>query len=944
MIKSVISAIVLAALISPGGISCAVAAKVGVASAVNPQATGKAPGAAARTLVLGKKVVFNERIKTSANGLVQLLLLDGSAFTIGPNSEVVIDKFVYNPDKKTGEMVANVLKGAFRFVGGRLSKSKGGVTIRTPVATIGVRGGIVSGRVGGGAGAATFNFLFGDEMTVGTNCGGGNCAQTRRVFQNGNSVDVGFSGQLDLRPTRRSDIAAMQNALSGRPGTSGGARRKPTNTIVVQSGIRRQNSGQPPAQTATPRRRAIKATPIAGVETEIVHPGQVNGDQNRGGVSGSQTVQVRILETDIVLTTNTGAVINNPGSAGILGGDSAGSSYVEAAVLVNGRAFVAHIGQTSSVPYVESSVAVTAGIAASEFPVNDGVSYGGFALLGTGYVTQGGHFIYYQMFNENVSAGVGLGTRNLDEGVLVIGGTPTPSFDVSSGGGTLKIYEIGRDLRQGLNVPFTANNIFGDYSQISSTDLMLRQQTSGSIGVYPNDSSSRTVVLQGNLMIDGSGSAQRSFALLHSAFLYDDGGGGGPRINGAYRGSLRRAANERPATFDGELASVKGPDNNHFFGSGGIDNFVLGAEPDAKQSLHYSFADGSILAGTQDNHFGSYHLLARKSDIAPGAQGTRSTRTLSGYANGFREAPLSDAVNPGPVMVTSHAAGSGFEILFNPGRNTMWSSMVLGNAPIVAGDSLVNRYSLAFGSDPARLAAGSTGSAFIDDDTYGANGNRNGSSVGFISFPDANYPTSAQQNPETYLFGSELVEMTNFLPAGVSLCDCKFLEWGYWGGRLAYDDPSAAPGVKRSDYFHLGTWAAGDVITNLTPFSGTAYYSGHAIGNVTKVVGAATQRYLAAGQFDLTFDFGTRTGSAVIDYFDGRTINASSLAMSATAGQTHSYFGALTSAGPAASGVLNGVFVNGPQSEFPTAPGGSIGQFVYSESGYSAVGIVAAQQ
>ena len=40
--------------------------RIGVNSAVNPNATGIPPGAAARKLVLGQEVVFNERITTEA--------------------------------------------------------------------------------------------------------------------------------------------------------------------------------------------------------------------------------------------------------------------------------------------------------------------------------------------------------------------------------------------------------------------------------------------------------------------------------------------------------------------------------------------------------------------------------------------------------------------------------------------------------------------------------------------------------------------------------------------------------------------------------------------------------------------------------------------------------------------------------------------------------------
>ena len=48
-----------------------------------------------------------------------MILIDGTAFTIGPNSKVILDKFVYNPETNDGflEMQAT---GLLRLVGGKV--------------------------------------------------------------------------------------------------------------------------------------------------------------------------------------------------------------------------------------------------------------------------------------------------------------------------------------------------------------------------------------------------------------------------------------------------------------------------------------------------------------------------------------------------------------------------------------------------------------------------------------------------------------------------------------------------------------------------------------------------------------------------------------------------------------------------------------------------------
>ncbi len=92
-----------------------------------------------------------------------MLLVDGSTFTVGPNSNLVIDKFVYDPNKKTGQLVATFTKGTMRFIGGKLSKNDGGVTVKTPAGALAIRGGMFQGHVNAGHG--TFSFLYGVSLT-----------------------------------------------------------------------------------------------------------------------------------------------------------------------------------------------------------------------------------------------------------------------------------------------------------------------------------------------------------------------------------------------------------------------------------------------------------------------------------------------------------------------------------------------------------------------------------------------------------------------------------------------------------------------------------------------------------------------------------------------------------------------------------------------------------
>jgi hypothetical protein len=116
------------------------AQQVGTATAVNPESQSTPPGGQTVTLKVGAHIVHKERIHTTPTGSVQLLFLDKSSLSIAPNTDMVIDEYVYNPSSGSGHMAASITKGALRFVGGQLSHA-GQATISTPSATIGIRGG-----------------------------------------------------------------------------------------------------------------------------------------------------------------------------------------------------------------------------------------------------------------------------------------------------------------------------------------------------------------------------------------------------------------------------------------------------------------------------------------------------------------------------------------------------------------------------------------------------------------------------------------------------------------------------------------------------------------------------------------------------------------------------------------------------------------------------------
>src|SRR5471032_1730233 len=143
--------------------SGAALARVGVTSATDGDPLGKPTAEAERILRIGIDVQANEVIRTGANDRAHLVFLDGTALTVGPNAQLTIDKFVYDPDTKIGELAVNASQGVLRLVGGKISKTNP-IVITTPSSTIGIRGGICVLDVQLRHTISTS--LFGNQMTV----------------------------------------------------------------------------------------------------------------------------------------------------------------------------------------------------------------------------------------------------------------------------------------------------------------------------------------------------------------------------------------------------------------------------------------------------------------------------------------------------------------------------------------------------------------------------------------------------------------------------------------------------------------------------------------------------------------------------------------------------------------------------------------------------------
>ena len=239
------------------GVSAAVRGEVQVASA------GGASGAAVvgRQARSGEPIFLGDRIRSAVDSGMQLMLLDETTFTVGPSSEIAVDRFIYDPERGRGEVAVSVARGAFRFVTGKIARADPrSMEVSTPAGTIGIRGTIVYGRVDG------------TRVTVALGGpGGSNNAGTRR-------------GGFDFTPP------------GGRPIEV----RRPGWAIVAEPGIpvqlielprERLDAMSLALEARGPLAAAVATATAGGVLTQASSQrAQRDSDQSRA--RGSQTLQV----------------------------------------------------------------------------------------------------------------------------------------------------------------------------------------------------------------------------------------------------------------------------------------------------------------------------------------------------------------------------------------------------------------------------------------------------------------------------------------------------------------------------------------------------------------------------------------------------------------------------------------------------------------------------
>ena len=94
----------------------------------------------ALTAELNSDIFSYDDVRTG-KGRLAIQFLDDSVVKLTEHSKLIIDEYIFDPDPSKSKMALNMASGTARFITGKLGKiNKQNISIKTPTATIGIRG------------------------------------------------------------------------------------------------------------------------------------------------------------------------------------------------------------------------------------------------------------------------------------------------------------------------------------------------------------------------------------------------------------------------------------------------------------------------------------------------------------------------------------------------------------------------------------------------------------------------------------------------------------------------------------------------------------------------------------------------------------------------------------------------------------------------------------
>lgn len=103
---------------------------------------------------LGTSVLQRDVLETGKSGSLGVTLKDNTRLSLGPNSQLNLKEFTFNPRQEEYSFITEMARGTLVYISGMMGKlSPESVSVESPVATIGIRGTRFLLRIGNGSNA-----------------------------------------------------------------------------------------------------------------------------------------------------------------------------------------------------------------------------------------------------------------------------------------------------------------------------------------------------------------------------------------------------------------------------------------------------------------------------------------------------------------------------------------------------------------------------------------------------------------------------------------------------------------------------------------------------------------------------------------------------------------------------------------------------------------------
>ena len=912
---SVLAASLLASAIPLVAVQADTPLKVGVDAAVNTNANGTPPGGTSKKMVIGEDVVHNERITTDASGQTQILFVDGSSVSVGPSADLTIDEFVFDPRTGAGKMTLTDLQGAMRFVGGKLSKEEGAVTVHLGTATLGVRGGIFLANTQRG-GASNVIFVYGKAVSVSGQSG---CSQ--QLYRPGFEVSISAPGACPDSP-HPAPLGAMSSILlnlDGRNGGHGGATTVPTNATVAASAVPNtvSNNVQVSVLQAT-----SNAGPVIVPPTPVVSPPQVPTNQ----------LQATSSQTQPAIANPTPPV---PLTTGISG------AFKDAFVTNTGFLNASLTPFTGTITFPSGTTQPSGTLSATVTNSNPTFTFDLMPLTPGATTNVNAPKVVGGVLAGNVASGVATTSPDGDfffantvattgDDVFFFGGTPvSPTFyTATSPTPQLLAFAIQPDYTlgsgsQGQTIPFLPSFAGGTLANAVVSPIYVAtqpNQTFGNFNALSNPGGTVPRALQASLAINGLQGSQTSALVVSTGEFVTSSTSGTVAYDGDVRGVYMPGGTSPLVHINSGSTSVPDGTGNSLYGGSSIDGFVIDSNQlNANDQLISSTANTNQTGVANSTTSYTFNQPVLATTLPTGVGANRSLPPEMGFFGGIAE----------NGAMRAYALFGDLGLTTNPSNSTL-SAIFVGTDPFTPQTSGVASVLIPFGTVSGTDHARST---FIDNNIFGATESYTQPvqittpAGATITYPTASsgattYPSAAMVTSATVPGAANGL----FQAAGATPCACQYLQWGYWEANIPASNQGGPSNTVQSSY--INTWVAGQPTMNM-PATGSGTYSGAAIGTVN----TAGQTYLAAGGFSNTYNFGTNTGTVSISNFDGANYTAT---VAGSAGSP-AYSGALSQPGGNRTGVVAGGFAGPGAAE----TGGSFALQAPSGPSYIASGVFA---